>query len=336
MQELAPGIFLLTITLKDIAPYSVNCYLVQDKEGFAIIDSGWDIPAAVESLEAQLAEAGAKFSDVMKVILTHAHSDHLGMMRRLKELNNATVYMHRNERDFIKMRYTRANDYWPNTDRFLKTNGMPDTDLAPFNTDSANPRLTEPDIWLEGGETITIGEYALKVINTPGHTPGHIALFESRHKLLFSGDVLLPTVVTNAAGHIQHMELPLRKYLDSLRRLNEMEIERVLPGHEYVFSDHRTRIAQIQEHYRQRYAAVAAIMNGTRDPVTAHGIAKQLTWTPRVRTVPWEKLGAIDKRFALLQTIAILEENAFDGKIARLSQNDKIYFQAKVKPNNPK
>jgi glyoxylase-like metal-dependent hydrolase (beta-lactamase superfamily II) len=329
MEEILAGIFLLTITLKGFSPSSMNTYLIRDTNGYTLIDTGWDVPQSIESMESQLSTAGIHFSTIKRVILTHCHSDHLGMMARFKQLNNASIYMHKNELDLMKVRYNKEQDYWPRTDLFLRSHGIPESELKPWDSGSTNPVLVPPDILLEGGEEIRVGNYLLKVINTPGHTPGHISLYEPSQKLLFSGDVLLPTIVTNAAGHIQHMINPLRQYLNSLKTLREMDIDRILPGHEYVFSGHRRRIDEIVEHYRQKYEAVKLVFENTRQPLTAYEVAKRLPWTPRLRTMTWDHLGGVDKRFAALQTIAILEELAFDKTLTRLVEKDKVYFQAR-------
>ena len=309
MKEIFPGIYQLTITLKGFSPGSINAYLLRDGDSCALIDTGWNVPASVESLDAQLKEAGFRSADVKRIFITHCHSDHLGMIGRFKELNNALMYIHRNELDLIRVRYNAENNYWPNTDLFLKTHGMPDSDLYPVDFHVPNMgELTPPDILLSGGEELSVGEYTLKVINTPGHPPGHVSYYEPRNKLLFSGDVLLPTIVTNAAGHVQHMVNPLQQYLNSLNILKSLDVEFVLPGHEYIFPHHRRRIEEIETAYRQKKDSVLKVLESNRQPCTAYDVARVLLWTPRLRSGHLAELNGHDKRFAVLQTIALLED----------------------------
>jgi glyoxylase-like metal-dependent hydrolase (beta-lactamase superfamily II) len=330
MKELLPGLYQLTITLKGFSPNSVNAYLLRDVDYYTVIDTGWDAPDSVESMKAQLKESGIRFSDIKKVLLTHCHSDHLGMIGRFKELNNALIYIHRNELDLIRVRYNAENNYWPNTDLYLKSHGMPDSELNPEDfTMPDMGALIPPDILLSGGEEITVGEYSLKVINTPGHTPGHVSFYEPRRKLLFSGDVLLPTIVTNAAGHIQHMVNPLQQYFNSLNTLKPLDIEFVLPGHEYIFSDHRKRIKEIEAVYRQKKESILRVLKIKRQPLTAYDVARHLTWTPRLRTITFAELRGHDKRFAVFQTIALLEELAYSGQVIRLPQPGLTQYQVK-------
>jgi glyoxylase-like metal-dependent hydrolase (beta-lactamase superfamily II) len=302
--------------------------VVREGDHCTLIDTGWDIPASIESLETQLAEISVKPSSIRKVLITHAHPDHLGLINRLKKQNNAVIYMHRNELDLIKVRYNDGNEYWPKTDLFLQTHGMPAAELST----GASPlpdlgALVPPDILFEGSEEIPIGEYTLRVINTPGHTPGHVSFYEQRKKFLISGDILLPTIATNAAGHIQHMTNPLQQYLYSLQTLKELDIDLVLPGHESPFTGHRRRIEELFERHRQRSEAVTKAFQSDPQPKTAYDVARLIPWVPRNKAVSWDELGEWDKRFALMQTIAHLEEQASAGKLTGFSQDGKLYYR---------
>jgi len=327
MKEVLPDIFQMTLTLSGFSPGSINVYLIRDSDGYAIVDTGWDMPPAIKSMEEQLDEFNIRFKEIKRVIITHCHVDHLGMIGRFKESHNAIIYLHQNEIDLIKIRFNNGDQYVPMTDRFLIGHGVPPSELAPPEIQIPNiMHLAEPDILLEGNEEITIGKYCFRVINTPGHTPGHISLYESQKKFLISGDVLLPTIATNAAFHVQHIPNPMKKYLNSLGVLKELEIYQVLPGHEYIFSNHRSRIDEIIKHHRKKYDEILNIM-GEREPKTAYDISLILSQTSKDQKPKWAKLSDWDKRFSVLQTIAFLEEMACENKAIRFSKDSKIYYQ---------
>ncbi len=330
MNELFPGVYQIKIVIKGLASGSVNVYLIRDGDYCTMVDTGWDIPASIESLETQLAEIPVKPSSIRKVLITHSHPDHLGLINRLKKQNNTTIYMHCNELDLIKVRYNEENDYWPKTDLYLQTHGMPPAELSTGVSHLPDlSSLVSPDILFEGGEEIPAGEYILRVINTPGHTPGHVSFYEPRKKFLISGDMLLPTIATNAAGHIQHMVNPLQQYLQSLQTLKGLDIDLVLPGHESPFTGHRRRIEELLERHRQRSEAVTKAFQSEPQPKTAYDVARLIPWVPKNKTVTWDELGELDKRFALMQTIAHLEEQASAGKLSRFSQDGKLYYRSK-------
>ena len=166
----------------------------------------------------------------------------------------------------------------------------------------------------------------MKVVNTPGHTAGHISLYEPTRKFLFSGDVLLPTIATNAALHVQHINNPLQQYLHSLQTLKEMDIETILPGHEYVFSNHRRRIEELFKHHQAKAEEIWKVF-ADGQPKTAYDVSRILSWSPKTKTVTWPSLSGWDKRFAVLQTIAHLEIMAEDKKLTRFSKDGKLYYR---------
>ncbi|HSW57764.1 MAG TPA: MBL fold metallo-hydrolase [Dehalococcoidales bacterium] len=327
MKELYPGVFQIKIGLQGFGPGAVNLYVIQDGSHLTLIDTGWDLPESIGHLQEQLAEKGFALQDIQRVLVTHCHSDHLGLINRLHEENRAQIYLHQKEQDIISARYNPRNDYWPNTDLFLMTHGIPSAELALIEDPLPQIQyLAEPDVWLKGDEVISVGEYKLKAVNTPGHSPGHTAYYEPYHKFLFSGDILLPTISTNAATHVQHMVNPLQQYLDTLQRLNELDVSSVLPGHEYPFSGHRQRITELVDHHNARSQAVQQIFQGHFELMNAYQVARLLEWTTRNRKLTWEQLKPWDKRLAMMQSVAHLELLVFSQKLLRLSQNGKIFY----------
>jgi glyoxylase-like metal-dependent hydrolase (beta-lactamase superfamily II) len=328
MKEIIPGIYLITLTLSGFSPGSVNIYLIRTDDGYLAIDTGWDSPPSFQSLEKHLAEIGARFTDIKQVIVTHCHIDHLGMIVRLKQSHNAKIYFHQNETDLIKIRFSGGDNLLPLTDKFLQSHGFPKAELPPPEVLLPVPNnlaATPADVLLHGGEEIAAGKYVLRVINTPGHTQGHISLYEPSEKLLFSGDVLLPTIATNAALHVQHIINPLQQYLDSLKALKELDVKLVLPGHEHPFSNHRERIDELLQLHLQKEKEIWKAMND-RQPKTAYDVSRILSWSPRTGSNNWPNLSGWDKRFAVLQTIAYLETLRFSQKAARNFSDGVFYY----------
>jgi glyoxylase-like metal-dependent hydrolase (beta-lactamase superfamily II) len=330
MKEIYPGLYQVPLTLSGFDPGSVNMYLIQTSAGLTAIDTGWDMPEAVQSLNTQLAEIGASMADIREVILTHFHVDHMGMVPRLKKNQGPKVYLHAKELEIMHIRYTGADNFLPLTNQFLQTHGFPVEELTPPEFQLPLPDQMDtivPDVLLQGGEELAVGNYHLKVINTPGHTPGHVAFLEPERKFLISGDMLLPTIATNAAFHVQHIRYPLQKYLSSLDILRQLDFDTVLPGHEQVFKNPHRRIAELIQNHERKAAIIYQIMSDGQAK-TAYQVSRTLAVSARTGVSNWPLMTGWEKRFAVLQTIAHLESLEYNQKLATSLEGGIHYFRA--------
>ena len=161
---------------------------------------------------------------VERIVLTHAHQDHAGNAPHLRASTGASVELHR--RDFgLSGRYQVALE----VDRFL--------------TD---------------GDRIAVGGYQFHVIGTPGHAQGHVSLYEPSLKAFFAGDLMSG----NGTVAIVPPRGSMGDYLDSLRRVQEREIETIYPGHGPAIPNGNERVAQYIAHRERReeeiYQEIAA------------------------------------------------------------------------------
>jgi glyoxylase-like metal-dependent hydrolase (beta-lactamase superfamily II) len=333
MKEIFPGLYQMSLTLSGFDPGSVNSYLIKTSSGLTAIDTGWDLPEALDSFYSQLSEIGAKISDIKEVILTHFHIDHMGLIPRLKQNRNVKVYLHEKELELMKIRYTGRDNFLPLTDAFLQTHGFPASELTPPEFQLPMPDHMDsivPDVLLHGGEEIWVGDYLFKIINTPGHTPGHVALFEAKNKFLISGDMLLPSIATNAAFHVQHIDYPLQKYVESLKTLRKLDFDTVLPGHQNVFHNPQQRIDELIENQAKKSSQILKAFSD-QQPKTAFQISQQLAQSRHGGISKWPGLTGWEKRFAVLQTIAHLESLEFDRKLVTLQIGDIHHFRIRDK-----
>jgi glyoxylase-like metal-dependent hydrolase (beta-lactamase superfamily II) len=170
-----------------------------------------------------------------------------------------------------------------------------------------------PDQMLYGGEMISTGKFDLEVIWTPGHSPGHICLYEARNQLLFSGDHVLPTISPNISYHVLSGDNPLGDYIYALNKLDHLPIKQVQPGHESSFQDLQGRVQGILDHHNRREKEIVETMNSVS--CSCYEIASKLTWN--MHGLTWEQVPPMQKRLAITETIAHIEYLRWNGKILK-------------------
>jgi glyoxylase-like metal-dependent hydrolase (beta-lactamase superfamily II) len=224
-------------------PSYLTCsYAVRASAGIVLIDAGMDSEG--RDVEAALARAfDARLSDVRAVLLTHWHNDHAAGARAVQE-RGARVHYHAGDAD----RLTRASA--SRGVRGWMAGQVPE--LGPLVLfkgllGEATPRAVAADRLIEGGDTVE-GEF--EVVETPGHTPGHVSFFYAPERILFAGDAL--AVID---GHVRFMSRLVTPDLDAARRSMmrclERTIDHVCPGHRMPLSeDAAARCANMLERLR--------------------------------------------------------------------------------------
>ncbi|ASA21726.1 MBL fold metallo-hydrolase [Paenibacillus donghaensis] len=158
--------------------FPVNCYLVEEQQELTLIDAA--MPFSVKGI---LAEAAKLNKPITRIVLTHAHDDHVGALDELKkQLPNAKVYI--SERDSALLA----------GDRSLRA-GEPRT---PIKGSVPKKVTTRADVLLHEGDTIG----SLRAISTPGHTPGSMSFLDQRSGAVIAGDAFQTFRRTVVAGTV--------------------------------------------------------------------------------------------------------------------------------------
>jgi glyoxylase-like metal-dependent hydrolase (beta-lactamase superfamily II) len=209
--ELLPGIYLVASGRFNFGhPINCNVYLVKGTSQNVLIDGGcgFGVAGLVESLDAY----GCDPSDIDMILLTHTHWDHARGCSRLVELGIPTVGVHHEGLDQLTV-----GQKWYE----FGFEAAPEVTYQP---------VAESDVQLlENDQIIDLGDRALRVLHTPGHTPDSLCfmLEEEGRRYAFTGD----TVCAFGAPGVMTAETDFRSYRDSLLALHELRVDGMFPGH---------------------------------------------------------------------------------------------------------
>ncbi|HXX59053.1 MAG TPA: MBL fold metallo-hydrolase [Dehalococcoidales bacterium] len=324
--EITPGIFELFIPMPDSPLEKTNVYFLRDGEDNLLIDTGWNDPASWQALEKELRQAGSSVNNVRRVLVTHAHPDHYGLVTQLKKVSGATIYLHREEEKTLRTRYQLSEKMLREGIDWFFTNGVPreEMPLLRFPHEKyGRAEITEPDIMLVGDEIITVGKFKLRVIWTPGHSPGHVCLYDADRRFLFSGDHVLPVITPNI-GLLPGMDNPLGDFTQSLNKLRNLSVETVLPAHERRFHNLPKRIDEIIRHHETRNREIlGCLQNG---PLTAYQVSQCITWMPDKGGVKFYELNTWARVSAVSETLAHLRAMAINGTLKTITTDGIISY----------
>jgi len=166
--ELATGVWRIPTAPRDL----VNAYALVDDDGqVTLVDCGtkW----APRRILAALAHVGSGAVDVTRIVATHGHADHVGGLATLRHRTGATVAVHEGDAQYVREgRTPKPAGTW--LSRF-----MPELRVPPSRVDQE----------LRDGDVLPVAG-GLRVVATPGHTPGHVSLLHERSRVLITGDAL--------------------------------------------------------------------------------------------------------------------------------------------------
>src|SRR5437588_1363969 len=302
LTEVAPGVHELRLPI----PFEdghVNCFLLPDGADVDLVDCGMNAPESLELLRRAMREVAGSGATLRRLLVTHIHPDHYGAAGVLTHDWGAQLYLHRLEIPLVHPRYLELDALLAEVHRYLLANGVPEAqaeDMQNASRSFARSVTTAPvAIPLDGAETLELGRRRLRVEWTPGHSPGHVCLFDPADRLLFAGDELLPEDTPNIGLHPQSTPNPLADFLQSLERLASLAPALVLPAHGRPFQTAAERVRWLQDFHERRKARILEILGA--DTVTAWDVALGL-WGHREHH--WEQRLALQEALAHLQTMA--------------------------------
>lgn len=320
IQEIFKDIYQIKIPLPGNPLKALNSYLIKGKKKCLLVDTGFNWPECKEAQMQGMAALGLEWSEI-DFFITHMHADHSGLVYKLAD-KDSKVYCSRIDADLIRDTATPA--YRKLSDNFYMQNGYPPKAIA---NKSDNPRewISGTDIdftCIEDGDVLKVGGYCLQCVATPGHSPGHMCLYDARHKILIGGDHILGSITPNITCW-RGVDDPLGDYLSSLDKIDAMEIKTILPGHREIIRDHHRRIKELKQHHEERMREIIVILK--MGPMNAYQVASYMHW--ELSYDAFEQFPDYQQWFATGEAIAHLQHMAKLGQIECIRKEDKILYQ---------
>ncbi len=316
IEETLPSIFRIEVPLPGNPLKAINSYLISGHTRNLLIDTGMNREECRTALESGLRELEVDLRDT-DIFITHMHADHSGLVADLGA-DGATIYASRLDAPAIN-----SGPDWEGMRQFAASAGFPWDDLQkaierhPGNRYRTSRRI---DFKMVGeGDVISAGDYRFACVETPGHTRGHLCLYDESRKLLVSGDHVLRDITPNISVW-SSVENPLAQYLKSLDKVATLDVEMVLPGHRRAFRDLNERVDELKRHHQVRAEEVLSILE--KGPMSPFHVAARMTWDLTYRTFgefpvqqKWFAGGEAVAHIRYLEEKGLVRHEAADGQI---------------------
>ncbi|QQK78725.1 MBL fold metallo-hydrolase [Salicibibacter cibi] len=281
----------------------VNVFYAEGDNGWTVIDAGLHNDETVAAWDPILRD-----KKVDRIFVTHYHPDHFGYVGAMQKKTGARVFM--TETDAEAGKHAWTSEFLDEMRAYYNRAGIPDhqADEMRANTAEFVPRV-EPlptiDHFFREGEKVQIGKYEYEVMFTPGHSDGLIVFFNREKSVLLSTDHLLPKITPNISYWFHGDQNPLKSYLHSLKKIETLDAEYVIPSHGKPFTGANARAKEIRDHHSERLETLHSHLG---EPSTVYDLCQHLF--PKVLTVH-------ETRFAIGETLAHLEYLRYGGDCKR-------------------
>jgi glyoxylase-like metal-dependent hydrolase (beta-lactamase superfamily II) len=212
IQEIVPGVFVFTKLVHFFHKIGVNAGIIQTPTSIIFIDAG--MSAYSGAFLYDFAKERMNGEEELYLILTHKDTDHCFGMNEMKK-HGATVIAHEHSAEVIVEESDLSNN---RIAKLIKSTYTQDV--------LGDAVLSKPDKTITKDTILDLGE-EIHLLSIPGHTPGDIAVYHPRSKVLFAGDAILEGM----NPYVKPDSISIKTWITNLERLKKLDIEWILPGH---------------------------------------------------------------------------------------------------------
>ena len=269
-EKLLPGIWRLRLPLPWPGVPHCNAWAVAAGDGVVLFDTGMHEPGSMGHLERALDMVGLKLEHVRLVVCTHAHADHYGQAATIVGRTGSELWMHPNHRH-LTAAVDDPDSALARRIEIARSAGVPEEPLRQWAERRGSASygvagIVEPDRNLVDGVVVDTDLGRWQAVETPGHAPSHVCLWQPEQRLLISGDHLLGRV--SLYYDFGYTPDPAGEFLASLDRVEALGARLCLAGHGRTFADVQGHIAANRGLVAQRLAALEAVLRAD-GPITA-------------------------------------------------------------------
>lgn len=323
--DIAPGIHKLEVPLPKTPLKATNAYFIKGDDRDLLIDTAFNHQLSRDAIDEAIHSLGIDMSRT-DLFITHLHSDHAGLSQHLA-VPGTRILM--SAPDGHTVGQGRDADFWQSFIAFYHFTGLyagghvTEVSQHPGYAYSPPPAPPAPApgciTFVDDGFSLRVGRYIFSAILTPGHTRGHLCLYEPEQRMLFAGDHILGKITPNIT-QMSFDHPALGEYLHSLDAVSRLDVDIVHPGHRHSLDDCRGRIEELKRHHRHRLSEVMEIVGeGCLNTVD---VARKMRWSLSYEN--WDEYPPAQKLFSAGEALAHLYHLELAGKLIREKDDNEI------------
>ncbi len=269
-ERVLPGVWRLRLPLPWPGVPHCNAWALAAGDGIVLVDTGMHEPGSMANLERALGMVNLRLENVRLLVCTHAHSDHYGQAATIVERTGCELWMHPNH-DHMTQAAKDPDDAIDRRLEVARQSGVPEAPLRAFAAARKAQGfglagIVEPHRSLLTGVEVHSDLGTWSVVETPGHAPSHVCLYQPERRILISGDHLLGRV----SLYFDHgySPDPVGEFLASLSRVEDLDMRLCLAGHGRTFTDVQAHITANRVVVAERLEACLRVLD-RHGPVTA-------------------------------------------------------------------